>query len=125
MKCGPKGYGFAMRGVKGRYVETMIIIITYFFLISATKAMRFTPTPQVPALQYIGSVEKGSSSDLAGLQTGDFLLEVSPLLSHSLPLTIFKSTISSHISLSNNSLRIKHQFTHIFSLSLHRSITTT
>ena len=44
---------------------------------SATKAMRFTPTPQVPALQYIGSVEKGGSADIAGLSTGDFLLEVS------------------------------------------------
>ena len=87
-----------------RYVQYIIMCrnddLTCFFLISATKAMRFTPTPQVPALQYIGSVEKGSSADLASLQTGDFLLEVSPLLSHSLPLTMFKSSISSHISLS-------------------------
>ena len=42
----------------------------------ATKAMKFTPTPQVPALQYIGSVEKEGAADMAGLKSGDFLLEV-------------------------------------------------
>ena len=42
----------------------------------ATKTVTFTPTPQVPALQYIGNVEPGGSADLAGLKTGDFLLEV-------------------------------------------------
>ena len=42
----------------------------------AKKKMTFRPTPQVPALQYIGNVEPGGSADLAGLKTGDFLLEV-------------------------------------------------
>lgn len=42
----------------------------------ATKTVTFTPTPQVPALQYIGNVEPGGSAELAGLKTGDFLLEV-------------------------------------------------
>ena len=49
-----------------------------YLISTATKAMKFTPTPQVPALQYIGNVEIGGSADLAGLKTGDFLLEVSP-----------------------------------------------
>ena len=47
----------------------------YVFII-ATTAVKFTPTPQVPGLQYIGSVESGGAADLAGLRTGDFLLEV-------------------------------------------------
>lgn len=39
--------------------------------------MHFQPSPQVPALQYIGSVEPGGAADQAGLCTGDFLIEVS------------------------------------------------
>ena len=54
-----------------------ILILCMCILYIATKAVKFTPTPQVPALQYIGNVEVGGSADLAGLKTGDFLLEVS------------------------------------------------
>ena len=39
--------------------------------------MQFRPSPQVPALQYIGNVEDGGAAAEAGLCTGDFLLEVS------------------------------------------------
>ena len=39
--------------------------------------MQFRPSPQVPALQYIGNVEAGGAAAEAGLCTGDFLLEVS------------------------------------------------
>jgi len=42
----------------------------------ATKAMKFNPSPQVPALQYVGNVEEGGAADLAGLKTGDFIIEV-------------------------------------------------
>lgn len=42
----------------------------------ATKAMKFHPSPQVPALQYVGSVEEGGAADLAGLRTGEFIIEV-------------------------------------------------
>ena len=44
---------------------------------AATKAMHFRPSPQVPALQYIGNVEPGGAAAEAGLCTGDFLIEVS------------------------------------------------
>ena len=39
--------------------------------------MQFNPTPEVPALQYVGSVEQGGAADEAGLKTGDFIVEVS------------------------------------------------
>ena len=39
--------------------------------------MQFRPSPQVPALQYIGNVEPAGAAADAGLCTGDFLLEVS------------------------------------------------
>ena len=48
---------------------------------AATKAMQFRPTPQVPALQYIGNVEPGGAAAEAGLCTGDFLLEVNTHMS--------------------------------------------
>ena len=43
--------------------------------------MKFNPSPQVPALQYVGNVEEGGSADLAGLKTGDFIIEVNIWLS--------------------------------------------
>ena len=36
----------------------------------------FTPTADFPSLQYFDVVEKNSQADLAGLRTGDFLLQV-------------------------------------------------
>lgn len=39
--------------------------------------MKFQPSLQVPALQYIGNVEPGGAAADAGLCAGDFLLEVS------------------------------------------------
>ena len=45
--------------------------------------LNFTPTPEVPALQYLESVDKGSSADKSRLLAGDFLLEVRDM---SLPL---------------------------------------
>ena len=38
--------------------------------------MQFRPSPDVPALQYIGNVEPDGAAAEAGLCTGDFLLEV-------------------------------------------------
>ena len=38
--------------------------------------MKFHPTPQVPALQYVGGIDPGGSADQAGLKEGDFILEV-------------------------------------------------
>lgn len=38
--------------------------------------MLFNPTPEVPALQYVGNVEPAGSAAEAGLKTGDFIVEV-------------------------------------------------
>lgn len=42
--------------------------------------MQFRPSPDVPALQYIGNVEPDGAAAEAGLCTGDFLLEVGQIL---------------------------------------------
>ena len=39
--------------------------------------LNFVPTPEFPALQYFGELEKGGQADLHGVKTGDFILEVS------------------------------------------------
>ena len=38
--------------------------------------MQFHPTPEVPALQYVGSVEENGAASEAGLSAGDFIIEV-------------------------------------------------
>lgn len=43
----------------------------------------FTPTADFPSLQYFDVVEKNSQADLAGLRTGDFLLQVSAIINPS------------------------------------------
>ena len=44
---------------------------------SGTQAvLDFTPTADFPSLQYFDVVEKNSQADLAGLRSGDFLLQV-------------------------------------------------
>ena len=44
---------------------------------SAVNTGQFKPTPHIPSLQCIGNVEKDGSADVAGLQSGDFIIEVS------------------------------------------------
>ena len=46
------------------------------FSLLATTSMQFHPSPQVPALQYIGNVESGGPAAEVGLKTGDFIIEV-------------------------------------------------
>lgn len=38
--------------------------------------MLFNPTPEVPSLQYVGTVEEGGAAAEAGLKAGDFIVEV-------------------------------------------------
>lgn len=45
-----------------------------------TPIEEFTPTPAFPALQYLESVDVEGVAWRAGLRTGDFLIEVSPVL---------------------------------------------
>lgn len=90
---GNRGFGFAMRGVKGElnrstalkalvhriYTDMCCICITHLFPLpplSASRSLKFTPSPQVPALQYVGSVDIGGAAEMAGLNYGDFIIEV-------------------------------------------------
>ncbi|XP_078000067.1 uncharacterized protein LOC144452787 [Glandiceps talaboti] len=56
-----KGYGFVLRGAKSYTNDT-----------NGT----FEPSTQFPALQYLDSVDKGGVAHKAGLQAGDFILEI-------------------------------------------------
>lgn len=38
--------------------------------------LKFMPTPEIPARQYIESVDAGGAAEKAGLEAGDFILEV-------------------------------------------------
>ena len=42
--------------------------------------LKFSPTPELPALQYLDRVDKGSVADRAGLKPADFILEVGWIL---------------------------------------------
>lgn len=57
LQRGRKGFGFVLRGAK-------------------TNDLRFEPTPEVPALQFLESVDKDSNADKAGLKPLDFVLEI-------------------------------------------------
>ena len=59
LKRGDKGFGFQMRGAN-----------------SHVQHIEFNPSPQFPALQYIGEVDKGGVADKAGLKAGDFVLAI-------------------------------------------------
>jgi len=47
---------------------------------AGTGLLDFKPTLDTPSLQYFESVAPGSPAELAGLQPGDYLLEVTCLL---------------------------------------------
>ena len=56
---GKKGFGFVLRGAKG-----------------ASPLMNMVPSDKCPGLQYMDDVDPGGVADMAGIQKGDFLLEV-------------------------------------------------
>ena len=53
--------------------------MNFFFFFSAAQVPRlnFEPTPEFPALQYFGELEKGGEAETKGVRAGDFILEVS------------------------------------------------
>jgi hypothetical protein len=48
---------------------------------------KFEPSPEIPALQFLESVDKDSNADKAGLKPYDFILEVN---SHLVSIVCFK-----------------------------------
>lgn len=54
------------------------VILTIFT--AQVPRLNFEPTPEFPALQYFGELEKGGEAELKGVKTGDFIIEVSPCL---------------------------------------------
>ena len=51
--------------------------------------LNFEPTPEFPALQYFGELEKGGQAEMKGIRTGDFILEVSSQVVNTFPLSFF------------------------------------
>ena len=63
------------------FIQCLVIVSRLFFtpcLLStiAVNISAFKPNPHVPALQYVGNVDVGGAADSAGLQQGDFIIEV-------------------------------------------------
>lgn len=55
--------------------------------------LNFEPTPEFPALQYFGELEKGGQAEMKGIRTGDFILEVSSQVVNIFPLAFFISAL--------------------------------
>ena len=51
-----------------------LIHILIFNLVPTSK---FKPTPEVPAFQFVGSIDRNGSAEKASLKEGDYLIEVS------------------------------------------------
>ncbi|CAH1799719.1 unnamed protein product [Owenia fusiformis] len=62
LQKGKNGFGFVLRGAKSKDPSTRIL--------------DFQPTTDYPALQYLDRVDPGGMAEKAGLQAGDFLLEI-------------------------------------------------
>lgn len=98
-----EGFGFVLRGAKGKKCEIHTNILpcnhthwfsygksnctwhalimhshSHIFSPAQTPIEEFTPTPAFPALQYLESVDEGGVAWRAGLRMGDFLIEVIP-----------------------------------------------
>ncbi|CAF3564455.1 unnamed protein product [Rotaria socialis] len=66
LQRGKKGFGFVLRG-------------------SLVAGKLFQPSPSFPALQFLGSIEKGSNADKAGLKQNDYVLEINGINVISMP----------------------------------------
>ena len=56
-----------------QFFYEIIIIISVTVAVSIKT---FKPDSNVPALQYVGEVDEGGAADCAGLEQGDFMIEV-------------------------------------------------
>ncbi|XP_064595523.1 SH3 and multiple ankyrin repeat domains protein 3-like [Liolophura sinensis] len=62
LQKGREGFGFVLRGAKSKHMPV--------------SSLDFHPTAEYPALQYLDSVDPGSMAEKAGLNSGDFILEI-------------------------------------------------
>lgn len=45
--------------------------------VTAVNIAKFKPSPNIPALQYVARVDKNGPAENAGLEKGDFIIDVS------------------------------------------------
>jgi len=50
--------------------------LTFYYFFILANDIKFEPTPEVPALQFLESVDRDSNADKAGLKPLDFVLEI-------------------------------------------------
>ena len=62
--------------------------------IADTPIEEFSPTPAFPALQYLESVDEGGVAWMAGLRTGDFLIKVRTLKTHTPRLSAMNTRLA-------------------------------
>lgn len=70
-------------------IHAPVVVNLFLVLLSSTAQTpieEFTPTPAFPALQYLESVDEGGVAWRAGLRMGDFLIEVTGMLTEALLL---------------------------------------
>ena len=60
-----------MKGVKGTPFPLTSIYVLFIALNTP-----FTPSPHVPGLQYVRTIDNNGPAAIAGLCTGDFIIEV-------------------------------------------------
>jgi hypothetical protein len=60
----------------GCHIYTRVVLCVGNAGDSRQSITTFTPSPQVPAVQFFEKVEPGSVADKAGIKAGDFVLEV-------------------------------------------------
>ena len=47
------------------------------FVFNLVPTSTFKPTPEIPAFQFVGSIDRNGSAEKASLKEGDYLIEVS------------------------------------------------
>jgi len=47
------------------------------FVFDLVSTSTFKPTPEIPAFQFVGSIDRNGSAEKASLKEGDYLIEVS------------------------------------------------
>ena len=57
-------------------VQYELFLYSKFLFAAQVPRLNFEPTPEFPALQYFGELEKGGQAEVKGIKAGDFILEV-------------------------------------------------
>ena len=66
----------------GWFLDIRIYQLVIQLFVFTVPTSSFKPTPEIPAFQFVGSIDRNGSADKASLKQGDFLIEVSYVSYH-------------------------------------------